>query len=434
MNTEWNSTTKHIVGVGLFIFGVYLIYLSRSVLTLVIIAALIAFLLMPIVDLLHHRYKMPRIVAVLLTYIITSIVVALAPLILFPQIIRGFNFLARVDYTVVFDNSLRWFNDTLISLRGVDFHFGEVSLNFDRIVDPLLDSLQNAERTVDFSMPSAQTIINSLNSAVTLTYGVAANLVGTVFSAFLAFIVVIISAIYFSLDAHRFKGQFLGIIPEKYRFEAAILLDRLKKIWQAYFRGRLILMIIVGVGTWAGTSLLGVPGAFALGVIAGALELIPNLGPFIATIPGVLVALIQGSTTLDVNNFVFALIVTAFYFSLQQFENAVIIPRVIGDAVDLHPIVILVGVIVGANVAGVIGALVAAPVIASGREIIRYLYYKVLGEDPFPPQPQEIEATEQSWYKRTRLVVIKLQSLLTQPPQQPGPTDPPPSPPSSDEL
>ncbi|HRV96501.1 MAG TPA: hypothetical protein P5526_30380, partial [Anaerolineae bacterium] len=60
--------------------------------------------------------------------------------------------------------------------------------------------------------------------------------------------------------------------------------------------------------------------------------------------------------------------------------------------------------------------------------------YKVLGEDPFPPQPQEIEATEQSWYKRTRLVVIKLQSLLTQPPQQPGPTDPPPSPPSSDEL
>lgn len=89
MNTEWNSTTKHIVGVGLFIFGVYLIYLSRSVLTLVIIAALIAFLLMPIVDLLHHRYKMPRIVAVLLTYIITSIVVALAPLILFPKLFEA---------------------------------------------------------------------------------------------------------------------------------------------------------------------------------------------------------------------------------------------------------------------------------------------------------------------------------------------------------
>lgn len=427
MNTEWSKTTKHIVGIGLIIFGVYIIYLSRSVLTLVAIAALIAFLLMPIVDLLHQRLKLPRFVAVLVTYILASIVVVLAPIILFPQIIRGFTFLARVDYTVLVDNTLQMSIDSLISLKGVDFRFGETTLNFDRIVDPLLSYLQDAERTIDFSMPSAQTIISSLESAVTLTYGVAANLVGTVFSAFLTFIVVIISALYFSLDAHRFKVQFLNILPENYRLEAAILLDRLKNIWQAYFRGRLLLMIFVGLAVWAGNSLLGLPGAFALAFIAGAFELIPNLGPFVATIPAAFVALIQGSTVLDVNNFLFMLIIIAFYFVVQQIENAIVIPRVIGDAVDLHPIVILVGVIVGANVAGVMGALLAAPVIASTREIVRYLYYKVLGEDPFPPRHQEAEATQLTWYNRSRLAVIKLHGLLTRPTETtPGDPNPPP--------
>ncbi|MCB0212513.1 MAG: AI-2E family transporter [Anaerolineae bacterium] len=423
MNTEWSKTTKHIVGTGLVIFGVYIVYLSQSVLTLVIIAALIAFLLMPLVDLLHLRLKLPRIVAVLVTYLLATIFVILAPVVLFPQIIRGFNFLARVDYTVLLDNSLQWAIDSLLSLKGVDFRFGEINLNFDRIVDPLLHFLQDAESSVDFSMPSAQTIISSLESAATLTYGFAANLVGTVFSAFLTFIVVIISAIYFSLDAHRFKGLFLGIVPENYRFEIAILLERLKKIWQAYFRGRLILMIIVGVAVWIGNSFLGIPGALPLGIIAGALELIPNLGPFVATIPAAFVALIQGSTVLDVNNFLFMLIIIGYYFIVQQIENAIVIPRVIGDAVDLHPVVILVGVIVGANVAGVVGALLAAPVIASAREIMRYLYIKVLGEDPFPPKPQEAEETELSWYTRTRLVLVKLYGLVQ--PQQSTPGDPP---------
>lgn len=424
MNTEWSNTTKHIVGTGLIIFGVYILYLSRSVLALVIIAALIAFLLMPAVDFLHYRLRFPRIIAVLVTYILATIAVGLAPFVLFPEIIRGFTFLARVDYSVLVDNSLQWSIDSLISLKGVDFRFGETYLNFDRMVDPLLTYLQDAERTIGFSLPPAQTIIGSLESAVTLTYGFAANLVGTVFAAFLTFIVVIISAIYFSLDAHKFKGQFLNILPENYRFEVAILLDRLKKIWQAYFRGRLILMIIVGVAVWAGNTALGLPGAFALGFIAGALELIPNLGPFVATIPAIFVALIQGSTVLDVNNFVFMLIVIAFYFTVQQIENAIIIPRVIGDAVDLHPIVILVGVIVGANVAGVMGALIAAPVIASTREIVRYLYYKVLGEDPFPPKPQEAEEAEATWYNRTRLVIAKLHGLLVHPPKS-TPSDPP---------
>jgi len=98
MNTEWSTPTKQIVGVGLAIFGLYILYISSSVITLVIIAALIAFLLMPIVDFFHHRLKLPRGVAILLAYLLSIIAILLAPLIFIPPIISGFNFLAGIDY------------------------------------------------------------------------------------------------------------------------------------------------------------------------------------------------------------------------------------------------------------------------------------------------------------------------------------------------
>jgi predicted PurR-regulated permease PerM len=142
-------------------------------------------------------------------------------------------------------------------------------------------------------------------------------------------------------------------------------------------------------------------------------ELIPNLGPILAAIPAVIVALIQGSTVLPVSNWVFALIIIGFYILMQQFENSFVVPRVLGGAVDLHPLIVMVGVLVGANVAGIIGALLAAPIIATGREIIRYLYRKILGVSPFPPEPEIPQvrgpslwmltrSTIQTWYKRLR--------------------------------
>ena len=120
-----------------------------------------------------------------------------------------------------------------------------------------------------------------------------------------------------------------------------------------------MLMFTVGTITLIGNSALGLPGAFSLAVIAGLLELIPNFGPFFAVVPAVIVALLQGSTYWGVNNFIFALMVIGFYILVQQVENNLIVPRVLGGAVKLHPLVIMGGVVVGATVAGIAGALLA---------------------------------------------------------------------------
>lgn len=148
-------------------------------------------------------------------------------------------------------------------------------------------------------------------------------------------------------------------------------------------------MFIIGLITWMGGTALGLPGAFALAIIAGAMEIIPGLGPFLAAVPAVMVALIQGSNHLDVSHFIFALIVAGFYWGVQQIENNIIVPRVLGEAVELHPLVVMVGVVVGASVGGILGALLAAPVIASTKAIVSYLYAKILDQDPFPPQTEE---------------------------------------------
>jgi predicted PurR-regulated permease PerM len=434
-NTNWSKATKYIVSIGLALFGVYILFMSRSVLPLVTVAALIAFLLMPFVNFFQNTLKLPKGFAVLLTYLLAIIVVLLSPLIFLPPIIDGVQFLANIDYQLLVDNSLTWLENFLIALKAGDRTILGFSLNLDSIIDPALALLQQADTDIAPALPSFTTIISSLRSALTVTYGFATNVAGTVFSGALTFIVTLLSAIYLSLGSHKFKGQFLQIVPEAYQPELSTLIDRLGQIWRAYFRGQLTLMFIIGIITWLGNTILGLPGAFTLAVIAGLLELIPNLGPFLAAVPAVIVALLQGSTYLDVNHFTFALIIIGFYVLVQQFENTIVVPRILGEAVDLHPLVVMMGVLVGASVAGILGALIAAPVIASGREIVRYLYLKILGEEPFPPGTEVLAADQVSQIKQLRLLVTRFQMALTrlQSTRRPTTAPPPPPPPVQEE-
>ncbi|MCG3210618.1 MAG: hypothetical protein FOGNACKC_04249 [Anaerolineae bacterium] len=419
-NTEWSAPTKYIVAVGLIIFALYLLYISQSVLTLVILAALIAFLLIPIVDFFNSRLKMPRGVAVLVTYLLAAIVILLSPLVFVPPIIDGLRFLYNIDYNILVSDSLAWIQRTLSAIEQTKLHLGSYTLDLAPIVAPIYDILQSAEQEAAVRLPSFETIINSLQSAVTVTFGVATNIAGTVFSGIFTFVVLLLSAIYMTIDAHRFAHIFLEIVPPAYQPEISRLQHRLARTWRAYFRGQVTLMFIIGVVTWLGNMALGLPGAFALGFIAGILELIPNLGPFMAAVPAVVVALLQGSTVLPVSNWVFALIIIGFYILVQQFENTVVVPRILGEAVDLHPLVVIIGVLIGANVGGILGALLAAPVIASGREIVRYLYKKILGQPPFPVE-EEVEPPESVLWQQSRKWLSKTHQLMAGSRSQPVP-------------
>jgi predicted PurR-regulated permease PerM len=133
--------------------------------------------------------------------------------------------------------------------------------------------------------------------------------------------------------------------------------------------------------TMIGLAALGMPGALYLGIIAGLLEIIPNFGPVIATVPAVIVALIQGSLYLPISHLAFAGLVIVFYILVQEVENHLIVPRVLGVALELSPLIVMTGIVVGASVGGILGALLAMPVIATGREFLHYIDRKMQDQE-----------------------------------------------------
>jgi predicted PurR-regulated permease PerM len=192
-----------------------------------------------------------------------------------------------------------------------------------------------------------------------------------------------------TLTADEMNSWYADLIPPGYGPELTGLISRIRRSWTGFLRGQIFLMFVIGTITWLGGSILGLPQALLLGVIAGLLELIPSVGPVLAAIPAVLMALLFGSTHFDINHLVFALIVVAFYALVQLLENQILVPRIMGDAVDLPPLVVLIGTIAGASAFGILGALLATPVVATGNLVFRYVYQKIIEAPPAPPPPEE---------------------------------------------
>lgn len=397
MTSDWSKPTRYIVAVGLVLLGCYILYLARSVIPLLVIAALIAAISRPFINSLQRDAHLPRGVAVALVYIGILIIVPLILLLAIPAVIDAVEYVLSLDYQSITRGVIDWLRTSLTNIQDMNLPFPALEPFVDETVATLLAGLNAGEvEQTPIETPSVATILQSIGSALTATFVTAAGVVGSVFTRAALVLFVFLSSLYISLSAHTFQDAFLNLVPDRFRSEISTLIARILRMWGAFFRGQLTLMLVIGIFTWIGLSILGVPGAVYLAIVAGLLELIPNLGPIIATIPAVIVALLQGSSNFAVSPFIFGLIVIGFYILLQQLENNIIVPRVLGEAVELPPLVVLTGVLVGAEVAGLLGALLATPVIATLREIVHYAYRKVLGESPYSPEEETAKQQEEA--------------------------------------
>jgi len=157
-----------------------------------------------------------------------------------------------------------------------------------------------------------------------------------------------------------------------------LLLDRILHVWNSVLSGQFVLMVAMGILVWLMNWLLGTPQALLLGFLAGLLEVIPSLGPILATIPAAILALLFGSLRFtEMDPFVFMLLVILAYVAINALENQFLVPRILGGAVDLPAVAVLSGVMIGGATAGIVGIFLATPVMASGREIVLYVYSKI---------------------------------------------------------
>lgn len=387
-SSRWDRATKRTVLVMLIIIGGVILWLAQPVLPILIFAGIIAYLLSPIVDLLD-RIHIPRSLSAIVLFALLLIGFILLPVLLIPVLLNQLSSLANYNPQQITRDVIVWFGNTLdnlpemitIPIIGLQFPIGnsmqELQENFQQyLVIPTLAELLNY----------MQQVIGTTTTVVSSTAVIGISVVGGIVQFLFTFLVIFFMSLYLTIDAPRIRNYVQGLFPPSYQPEFGELLRRISRIWQAFFRGQILLCLIIGVATWGSLELAGMPGALILGAVAGALEIVPNLGPTLAMIPAVIVALIQGSDVLGpmgIDNVSFALITVGIYFLIQQLENNIIVPRVIGDSVNLHPVVIICGVVVGFNIGGVLGAFLAAPVVASLRVIGGYIHAKLLDYPPF---------------------------------------------------
>jgi predicted PurR-regulated permease PerM len=215
------------------------------------------------------------------------------------------------------------------------------------------------------------------------------GILGPLIASIVSLVFTLLISIQMTIADDLFRNAALNLVPVAYKPEIKALMDKVGYIWNSFLRGELVLMLVVGLFVWFGNWLLGTPYAFALGVTAGLLEVIPSLGPLLAWIPAVFIALVFGSTRFTgMDPLVFALLVSLMYGLIQALENQVLVPQILGDAVNLPPVVVLIGVTIFGSLFGILGVLLATPTISTLSELFYYLYGKIL-EGPAPPPDED---------------------------------------------
>jgi predicted PurR-regulated permease PerM len=226
------------------------------------------------------------------------------------------------------------------------------------------------------------------------------------------FLIIVVSVYLFLSEWPRVRERLFFSVPTQHRGEVEELYERIRRIWMAYLRGQIVLMIIVGVVFTIVWLIMGIPGALVLGVLAGLFTLVPDVGPFVAVTLAAGVALLEGSQwgpLAGLPNFWVAGIVLVTYIVLINLKNFFLRPIIMGRSVHMHEGLVLIVILIATILEGILGALLVVPVLASVVVIAGYLQRKVLGlpafEDDGSTQfvaPPEAIRPRRKWTRQER--------------------------------
>ncbi|HEX8939957.1 MAG TPA: AI-2E family transporter [Candidatus Limnocylindrales bacterium] len=344
----------------------FVLYLGRDVLAPFVIGLLLVYLLDPPVERLCRIY-VPRWLAVLLVYgVALAVLVGGLDLLLAPVVQQLSAFVTGLpQYVADVDRQLQHLT---AAYRGLD-----LPPEIRRALDQLGASITQRAGTFD----------------PTVLLPVFSSIAGLV-ASFFGYLIVPVWTFYLLKDRPALTASFDQAVPEAWRADAWAVARIVDRVFRQWLVGQLFLGLTVGVATYVGLVILGnavdpLFGRYALllATVAGLFELLPIVGPILAAIPAVLLAL-----TISLQAVVPVIVL---YFAIQQLENNLLVPKIQGDAVRLHPSAVMFALVVGGAIAGLIGAILALPIAAAARDIYRYLFRR-LSESPAVPTPATAEA------------------------------------------
>lgn len=325
-----------LITMGLLALGMFL-WAGRNVFFVLFFGVLVGVFLSVFADRLAG-WGVPRVLAVVLTVLAWAALIALFSALLWPTFRDQLSTLGR-ELPAVVEAFARWAQEQYRTITG-------------RMGEPV-DGLEEEIR-------------GRLAEQMGTMVGGAIPIINTAIGAVAGALVVLAVGIYVAMDPGLYRRGLERLVPPRHRGRTGEALDRTGDSLRRWMVGTLINMVLVGTGTGVGLWLLGIPAPVALGVIAGILEFIPIIGPILAAVPGIALALTVSPMT--------AAWVTLFYIVIQQIESNVLTPVVMRGTVRLPPALTLLFQSVMAVVFGFLGLLLAVPILAVVVVMVKTLY------------------------------------------------------------
>jgi len=352
----WNATVKVVVIVFCILALLAILVYFQGIIAPLVIASLIAYVLLPIVNFVTTHTRIPRGVVTAAIYLLFFGLLIFALSLLAPLLVRQM---------LYFQLDFRRIGANIESLLSQPLQIGNVILDLSQLYDELVSTL------TDLVQPLA-------TQTMTLLAGVVNTVVEIIFIGIVSF--------YLTKDGPQMGEWLAGWVPPHLHHDFKQLREKIAALWRAFFRGQLLLAITVGLTLGVAMAIVGMRNALILGLLAFFLEFLFSVGHGIWLATAVLLALFQGSRWLPIPNFWFAVLVLGIHVVFQQVDLNFFVPRIVGRQVKLHPMVTIIGIIVGGLLAGVLGILLAAPTIASVGVLGHYVYCKMLDLPPWPAE------------------------------------------------
>ena len=314
---------------GLIGLTVWFLYMERAILTPFIAAGIFAYIFNPIVNFFSNKIKLPRIVSVIIIYLIII------------------TFLTLFIYFLA---------------RGLIFESSEFKMSIDIF-------LKNTQREINLLPPYARPFVNDIIKSVE---GAQIFKVTSLFVFFpkavstaLSLLIFVFSSFYFLKEGKNIIEKLLTFVPINYKVDVEILLRKINTVLGGYLRGQIFMIFLISLILFGALSILGVRFALIVAIFSGIAEIVPLIGPIIAALVAVLVVLISGGQfNFSLGPVQASIIVVIIYFVVRQIQDYFIIPHVMGRITKLHPLIILFAVLAGGHSGGILGLLLAVPIAA----------------------------------------------------------------------
>lgn len=362
---SWGTNTKLVVALTVVVIIGALLVKFQFIITPLLIAFALSYLFHPVAEFLQRNLRFSWGLAVGIIYLLILL------LLLSILAVGGVGLVQQIQSLVIIvQDSLRQLPQLIENISGQVYQFGPFKLDFSAL------DLQDLSGQI---LGMVQPLLSRTGTLLGTVAGSAAG--------FLGWMLFVIVVSYFVLaESKGLRNRMVMVDVPGYAQDFARLGRELGRIWNAFLRGQVILFVLSVSVYSVVLSVLGVSYAIGLAFLAGFARFIPYVGPAVNWLLLVIVAYFQSYKLFDLPPLYYTLMVLLIALLIDQIFDNIISPRILSDALKVHPAAVLVAAIIAANLFGILGVVVAAPTLATAMLLWRYTMRKMLDLDPWPEQ------------------------------------------------